>query len=245
VLAFSRDGRALAGARSDGPGVLLWDLVSGDALPTLVGHRDEVYGVAFSPNGKSLASVSTDGTGLVWDLTHPGTKARLGTWADLGSKDTVRARRAVWALAATPEKSVPLLRGRLRPVPLSASRRLDRLIAELDDERFEVRQRATRALEALGVDVEPALRKALAHGPPLEQRKRLERLLEPLQAQDKRRMSKEFLGRLRAVEVLERSGTVDARAVLEKLAAGGRGFRLTEEARAALARVEEAHRARP
>jgi RNA polymerase sigma factor (sigma-70 family) len=233
VVAFSHDGRTLAAARSDGQNVRLWDLVSGDSLPPLVGHRDEVLGVAFSSDGRALASVGSDGTGLVWDLTS--SRTRAGGWAELGSKDAARARRAVWALAATPNKSVPLLRERLRPVPAAASRRVARLIADLDDEQFDVRQKATRELEKQSAEVEPALLQALEEGPTLEQRKRLERLLEPLQARQTR-MPGELLRCLRAVEVLERCRTPEARAVLERLAGGGRGYRLTEAARAALGR---------
>ena len=42
---------------------------------------------------------------------------------------------------------------------------------------------------------------------------------------------------VRAVEVLERRGTLDAKAVLKGLAAGADGARPTREARAALSRM--------
>ncbi len=41
------------------------------------------------------------------------------------------------------------LKQRLQPVPTPDPRRLTGLFAELDDERFQVRQRATRELEKL------------------------------------------------------------------------------------------------
>jgi hypothetical protein len=41
----------------------------------------------------------------------------------------------------------------------------------------------------------------------------------------------------RAVEALERAGTVEARNLLKKLAAGQPGARLTEDARSALTRL--------
>jgi hypothetical protein len=45
------------------------------------------------------------------------------------------------------------------------------------------------------------------------------------------------LRQLRALEVLERIGTLEARALLAKLAMGGEGAALTEHAKAALARL--------
>jgi WD40 repeat protein len=243
VVAFSPDGRLLAAARCDTGLIHLWDLQSRDALPPLAGHQDEVLGIAFSADGRALASVSADTTGLVWGLTHgaarpskwrPGTGAAL--WADLASEDAVRARRAVWALAGAPAEAVPLLRARLSPVP--EARRVARLIADLADANFEDRERATRELEALGPEVGPALRKALRARPPLEPRKRLERLLERLDGKP----PAAFVRRLRAVEALERAGTPEARAALERLAAGGEGLRLTEEARSTLARLRRAGR---
>jgi hypothetical protein len=42
----------------------------------------------------------------------------------------------------------------------------------------------------------------------------------------------------RADEALEHMGTAEARRVLEKLAAGAKGVRLTEDATAALARLQ-------
>jgi hypothetical protein len=49
----------------------------------------------------------------------------------------------------------------------------------------------------------------------------------------------ERLQALRAVEVLERVGTPEARRLLETLAGGAPGARLTWEARAALGRLDE------
>jgi hypothetical protein len=246
TVAFSPDGRTLAAARCDEECVRLWDVLSGDALTPLAGHKDQVLGLAFSPDGRALASVSGDATGLVWDLTggaaqaprRQGAEARQALWVRLAARDAGRARRAVWALASAPADSVSLLRARLRPVPASAPRRVARLLAELDAEEFEVRQRAGRELAKLGPDVEPALRKALEGSPSLELRKRLELLLEPWAGPKRKPLPGAFLQTVRAVEVLERARTPEARTLLKALAGGGRGFRQTEEARAALLHLD-------
>ncbi len=56
-------------------------------------------------------------------------------------------------------------------------KQLERWLADLDDESFEARERASRELEKLGHAAAPALRKALAAKPPPEARRRIEALL--------------------------------------------------------------------
>ena len=115
-------------------------------------------------------------------------------------------------------------------------KRLARLIADLDSDAFATRQNAMTELEKLSERALPAYRKALEGKPSLESRRRLDDL------QDKAQrawwgVSGERLRSLRAVEALELAGTPEARQVLETLAAGAEGARLTEEAKAARERL--------
>lgn len=67
-----RDKGKLGGILASGSGdktIKLWDLKNRKLIRTLVGHKDWVSSVAFSPNGKILASGSGDRTIKLWNLS--------------------------------------------------------------------------------------------------------------------------------------------------------------------------------
>jgi hypothetical protein len=129
---------------------------------------------------------------------------------------------------------VPFLAERVRPAVAPDAKRVARLLADMDDERFEVREQASRELEGLGVLAEPALRQALAGRPPAEARRRLTALLEKTAGATP---TPEEARAIRAVEALEQAGTAAALRLLTDLAGGVPEARLTREARAALQRL--------
>jgi RNA polymerase sigma factor (sigma-70 family) len=153
-------------------------------------------------------------------------------WAGLAAKDRARGRWAVWTLAACPSQALPLVQANVRP----ATERLDRatlarLVADLDSDRFETRERATAELTRQRDLAGPALRRALADGLPPEARRRVEAVLKKLEEDgptpDRQRA-------LRAVEVLEEIGSPEARTLLRELARGAAEDPLTRRARECL-----------
>src|SRR5262249_20578802 len=71
-------------------------------------------------------------------------------WADLAGADAARAYRAICTLAVAPQQTIPFLAKRLRPLEPADARLVARLIADLDNGDFGVRERASAGLEKLG-----------------------------------------------------------------------------------------------
>jgi hypothetical protein len=256
ALAFSPDGKTLAMATSGwvsvtfNPGgkalgtestIRVWEAATGKGRYRLAGHSGWPTALAFSADGERLASGGTDTSVLVWNRSLSLPRGRSVTltrddldrlWKRLASSDARDAYQALCTLAAAPGQTESFLATRLHPAAPVDPQRLAGWIADLDADRFQVRQRATLELERLGERATSALRKALSGPSGPEARRRLQLLLA---RQEK--LSDEQLQILRALEILEQMGTPQAREVLRSLAAGAAGARLTDEAKACLQRL--------
>jgi hypothetical protein len=111
---------------------------------------------------------------------------------------------------------------------------LAHFLALLDSNEFDVRQNASAELGKLGVLAEASLRKARQGEPSLEAQRRIKALLDQLESNRWPGMS---LQSWRAIAVLERIGSAEARRVLTALSEGDPEARLTQEASAALERL--------
>jgi eukaryotic-like serine/threonine-protein kinase len=67
-LAYSPDGRWLAGTGEYGTQIDIWDTETRQRSARLTGHPGDVYSVAFSGNGLLMASGSSDRTVRIWDV---------------------------------------------------------------------------------------------------------------------------------------------------------------------------------
>jgi hypothetical protein len=150
-------------------------------------------------------------------------RERDALWLDLLGPDRGRAVTAYRAfLAAAPEQAA-YIGDHLPRADEATLARVRKLVGDLDDDRFHVREAATRDLARVGRVASDVLRLA-ARSDSAEVRRRAELVLGHLDAPSP----------LRVVRVLERAGTADARGVLTRLAAGEYGAEYVEDATTAL-----------
>ena len=251
-FAISPDGRTVA-SDLNSETIILWDAFTGKQIGKLEGHRGDICSLCFSPDGRYLVSGSADTTILIWDYrrrisppaaeTNDLTPERLRElWQDLQASDADRGYRAVAALVLAPTQAVRLLQEKMRPASNARDDHYQSWIKDLDDERFETREKATAELSTVGELAEPVLRRALTKPISLETKARIRNLLEkmPLSLP-----SSDWLVTVRGLEILERIGTPQARELVEQLSKGLTESAQTREAVRSLERMKQRANAEP
>jgi WD40 repeat protein len=234
--AFAPDGRTFATASADGI-IRLWEVATWKVRAEFRGHRDLITALAFGPDGR-LFSGGLDTVILGWDMRPPRDAARgtlADAWKALAGPDGKAAFQAQGRFLAEPAKAVEWLAAQGTPAAAADPDGMKALIADLDNEEFATRERATAALREHGAAAEAALREVVAKSASAEARRRAEELLKEIANGV---IPPDELRNLRAVEVLEWAATPEARAHLRKLAKGAAGARLTRDAAAACERLE-------
>lgn len=244
-LAFSPDARMLVTGDFDGEGLRLWEIATGKQRWQFRGHKTGIGSMVWSADGALLASSSNEAPAYIWDVfgTHaherpvpvPWTadqKQKL--WEDLIGADAKAGFEAIRTLVQSPGSATALLHSRLKLAEPVAAKKMKQLLRDLEGDDFDGRQRASAELQKLGDRIEGHLLHALNERPSLEAQRRLESLIESLEPG-----SPERLAQGRAMEALEQIATPEAVRLLEALAGGEPGARLTREATATLDRVRQ------
>jgi hypothetical protein len=239
-ISFAPDGRRMAICQGDD--LWIWDVMCGREVLHLHSPNDLTYWRAenaqFTPDGRGLLAANDDGTMILWEVPAIPTKSLADrdvtlAWRSLGDPDPQKAFAAIADIADDVGKGFTIVKERLRPeTPLDAEQ-IRKLIFSLGDNRFEVRESAERKLADYGRRVWPALRDAEKRENSAEINHRLGRLLDA-----SRPPSQSELRDLRAAYALELIGTSSARDFLRELATGDPSAPLTQQAKAALPRVE-------
>jgi RNA polymerase sigma factor (sigma-70 family) len=235
LLAFSPDGKTLAGGWQSSPLIWLWEVRTGGLRRNLPGGDGGTEVLTFSPDGSLLLRAGLDGSALLWDMRgragarHASAADLTAWWEQLAMPDAEKGYAAMEALRDVGPTAVAMLRDRLPPVPQIDSEKLAGWLRDWESDAFAVREQASRELERLGESAEPALREAASGGMVPEARERAARLL--------KRVEEGRLQRERTIEVLEMIGDATAMKLLEALASGHPDAPLTRDAAGALKRL--------
>ena len=239
-IALAPDGRFLATGLQADHTIRLWHVASGREVAKLSGLGDVSPTLAFSPDGRLLASGSGDYTQSVdrsvrlWELVS-GREVRRFDWHRAGVtrvaflpdgrslvSSSADATALVWDITGL---------GRARPLPAKSISRVElaSLWSNLAGDDAAQGYRAIWTLTAVPELAIPFLADRLKPIEPNDPEK--DTTLGPI-------ARGETLRRLRAITVLEKIGTPEARRVLERLASGLAGARETRDAKATLRRLD-------
>lgn len=216
------------------------ETLTGDSVREFPVSECMVGCLSFSPDGKTLASGMDNTTVLIWDLAPKGgteqkaesitAKEMQRLWDQLAAEDGAAAYAAIWDLVTAREKATVFLREKLPPLssthpplPADLAKSQDPLASEA----------AQETVDSFGLFAEAMLKVELARTETPEARAKLERALEIIQAP----CPPESRQVLRAIAVLERIGSTDAKRALGSLARSRPQSRATLAARAALSRL--------
>jgi hypothetical protein len=136
--------------------------------------------------------------------------------------------------AASDSASPAFVAGKPPPFAQTRIQEIAKWLADLDATEFADREGATKALASRGRRVERQLREQIRTTTSPEVRRRVKDLLDQLGTT----YTADELRALRLVQACEWSATPAARSLLRRWASGEPGAMLTEDARAALVRLE-------
>lgn len=235
-----------------------WDIATGERIDTWrLRPGPFTSAVVVSPDERRLWTADSDSVVRLWELPTllqklpPLAKQELtaaeldGLWTSLADSDPAVANDAAWKLAGASDPAIELLRKQFTPYFAVERRELgedeiQKLIKELDDDRFPIREAATGRLREAGPTILPALKKELAKTKSVEVRNRLTGIVAGIEAFDPlAALSQDDLRAMRAVQILAYLNTPATRGLLESLQKGSPQKPPCRSATAALARLQQ------
>ena len=220
---LSPDGKTLVVATGEADRLHWFEVATGKEIVAFQGHELAVRSLAFSADGALLLSGSRDTTTLIWQTLEvwrqsakPPRQWNEETvrhyWELLGDGDAGKAYQALALLALAPDATVPFLKSRLHPVTDKTRPAIMKLIKDLDDDAFAVREAAVSKIAEYGSAALEPVRQALATASP-KATKNLDMTLERIREQILPREE-------RTIQLLEWIGNEEARQLLRTLASG-------------------------
>jgi hypothetical protein len=210
---------------------------------------------SLSSEGQSLAIGDEKNSVEIWDLqrgrlrrrgtrsqerpsaTREPSQAELSGWCDaIGGSDARAARKGMEGLEDSGDRGIEFLETRLKPETVGETEILA-MVRELDSSEFRVRQGTLKKLEPLARIAKGQLREQMEASKSAEVRAGLRRVLAA--AEDYCIRDPECLRCLRAIECLEVIGSSRSRRLLTRLAGGSPSSPVTQDASAALVRMDE------
>lgn len=242
AVAFSPDGRTVAYSGSESSTkIVLIDIRTRAIRRNFTADNEQTRSLAWSPDGTKLLSAGADGTAIIWNVNAPlGTTTPVADWWTKLAQDKPADVEGLMAeMIAKPAETLTLLKQQLKPVPAIDSDEVGKLIAALDAADFDEREKATKQLHAIADQARNQLKDAHRAIASAEVKKRLQEILDGVD--ETKPMSGNRLRLSRAVELLERINTAEAKALLTTLATGAAEAHMTIDAAESLTRMGSRH----
>ena len=225
-LSFSADGKTLALLVGEGQTIQVLDLTRSNPRAQTQPRAGGTSMLALSPDGKTLTTIAKDGKALFLrkvtfrelDRKEPplelSAKAMAELWTDLAHAE--KSDEAWRKLGRAGDNAVAFLRDRIRPVavPEVDGKKMEKLVADLDSEKFAAREQAVKELVAAGELAIVFLQRFLEKGPSVEGKTRAELVLKKLA---EAAPTPERLRVFEAIELLEQMGTARAVSLLQEI----------------------------
>jgi WD40 repeat protein len=175
-LAFAPDGRTLLS--TGGKEGRLWDLKEDKARHTFRHGGFLVRCGVFQGQGQVVVTGGWDGSVRMWDAESG---EQRGAWENFGGVDGLVLHQDTHTLALRGTgRQIGLLSLNLGPADEKTKKTIDKLLKTLDDNRYAVREEATRELLSLGYVILPRIQQAQQESSSPEVRVRARLILQEL-----------------------------------------------------------------